>query len=256
MTTISCVLLVGVVPFASGQPSGTFRVDTAAANKHANETSAAAAWNGDPAALHVVCAWNDYRTGANLGVAVTVDAFATTTQYAPTFVNPNNIKPSLALPSGNPSVREYDPMTAVDPLSGDLYVGGIWETSAGLSETGLFVARKPASQTQAPHFTQIVNVIRDPSNSSVDYPINTADKPWMTVGRRHNNLNVTRVYVAFNHGTNNSFLNSGPNITWSDDQGLTWSTPTRITLPPAARVGVRIGEDDCDVDGFLVSRFE
>lgn len=251
MTTISCVLLVGVVPFASGQPSGTFRVDTAAANKHANETSAAAAWNGDPAQLHVVCAWNDYRTSVNLGVAVTVDGFVTTTQYARTAVNPNNIKPALVLPSGNPSLFEYDPMTAVDPLNGDLYVGGIWETAAGsASESGIFVARKPASQMQAPHFTQIVNVIRDPSNPSVDYPVNTADKPWMTVGRRYNDLNATRVYVAFNHSTDNSLFDPGPNITWSDDQGQTWSTPSKITLPsnisvPGAVTGPlpRVGPD-------------
>lgn len=221
---------------ATGQPMGTFRVDNAAANKNTSETSAGAAWVGSPATLHVVCAWNDERSGQHLGVAVTTDGFATRCEYAPTGGSSQtpcggSIKPILNLPSGNPSAFEFDPMTAVDPLSGDLYVGGIWGTVLQNAESGIFVARKPANQTQEPHFTQIVNVIRDPSNPSIDFPINTADKPWMAVGRRHDNLNATRVFVAFNTYEDNSFLDPGPNISWSDDQGLTWSTPTKITLP-------------------------
>lgn len=255
---------------ANAQPTGTFQLDGADLGsnynqrKHTAEVSAAASWNivlGEPQ-LHFVAAWNDWRLSpynfnlsAHLGVAVTADGFVTKTEYAgnPGPSNPTPyIKPTINVPSGLQSSKEFDPMTAVDPLTGDLYIGGVWKTDS--NERGLFVARKPATQASVPHFLQAVSIVRNPANPTQDYLVAVADKPWMCAGRRPEpeHAQETRVYVAFycDQAAGDPYLQRGLNLAVSDDHGATWAfPPTAIPTPTdISRISVtgplpRVGAD-------------
>lgn len=158
----------GTVPTVGPQ----VRIDAGGGVAQANEISAAASV---AAPGEVVTAWNDFRTEVGLGVGVTVDGGTTWTDLI--------VRPPVA----NQSVLEGDPMTAADPRTGILWVGGL----SFLENGGIFVARKqPGTATFEP--------------SVMVYDGGGVDKPWMAAGRPPATPNATHLYVTYNFGLQTS----------------------------------------------------
>ncbi|MEM7584175.1 MAG: hypothetical protein AAF560_12380 [Acidobacteriota bacterium] len=155
------------------------RIDAGGGAAQANEISASVAAASTP---EVVAAWNDFRTEVRLGVGLSLDGGATWTDQL--------IRPPLP----NQSMLEGDPMSAYDPRTGTLWVGGL----SFLSNGGIFVARKPAGATE---FEASVMV----------WESSGVDKPWMTAGRPPATPEATHLYVAYNFG-----------LQTSGDLGATW----------------------------------
>jgi hypothetical protein len=173
------------------------RLNPTLGSVRANETTAAAWSTGE-----VVAGWNDYSpAGAiRLGVATSLDG-ATWTDLV------------VRAPVANQSDVEGDPMTAVDPRTGTLWVGAISFASNG----GLFVARK---QPGAAVFEPAVMTLASGS----------ADKGWLAAGRRPSDPDSTRLYVAYNLG-----------LQHSDDLGASWSSP--VSLGSGVGFLPRVGPD-------------
>ncbi|MEM7350479.1 MAG: hypothetical protein AAF657_06710 [Acidobacteriota bacterium] len=171
------------------------RIDVGAGDAQCNEISAAAsAFAGG----EVVAAWNDFRNEVRLGVGMSLDHGATWTD---TIVRP---------PAGNQSALEGDPMSAVDPRTGTLWVGGLSFLDGG----GVFVARKPPGAATF-----------EPSVMAFE---GAADKPWMTAGRPPATPDATQLYVAFNQG-----------LLTSSDLGQTWGP--LVALEPGIGYLPRVG---------------
>ena len=145
------------------------RLDVGSGTAQANEITAAAAAPGT-----VVAAWNDFREEVRVGVGVSLDGGATWTDFL--------VRPPVA----NQSDLEGDPMTAVDPRTGTLWVGGL----SFVDNPGVFVARKQAG---AAAFEPSVMVFEG-----------SVDKPWMAAGRPPTTPEATHLYVAYNQGLQRS----------------------------------------------------
>lgn len=239
----SFIGLVGV-SFAVAQPTGAFRIDGAGFEDHrqVSEISAAGVLvtlEGQPSQKHVVVAYHDWRPYPNpcagfyttrMGVVLTTNGFASWQEY----IGSTAIKPTLTFVGGNPtqSTEELEPMSAADPVTGDLYVGGCWYVG-GSYTSGLFVARKPAAATQ---FLSPANVIKDPHNAGFDLSVNFADRCSMTVGRNPtgNSIQDRRVIVTWFQANPNPLVVGG-HISWSDDFGQSWTYPQEI---PGALPGI------------------
>ncbi len=152
-------------------------------NGPSNETSIAAS-EYDP--FEVVATWNDYREGsARLGVGLSQDGGATWDDFL--------VRP----PAAYQAPTEGDPMTAIDPRTGALWVGAISFDSNG----GVYTARKDyGSSSFKP------TVMAEVTGG--------ADKCWMAAGPVPGNPNTTRVYIAYNEG-----------LLISTDMGDSWSGP-------------------------------
>ncbi|MCH7526919.1 MAG: hypothetical protein IID39_05740, partial [Planctomycetes bacterium] len=163
------------------------RIDVGGGTKAANEPSIAAS-EANP--LEIVGSWNDWRESGGsetirVGVALSMDGGATWTDFLVRPPNPNRTN------------VEGDPMTASDPRTGDLWVGGIAFGGNG----GVFVARKRPGN---PNFDPAV----------MARSTGSADKGWMAAGPPPWDPNATRLYIAYNQG-----------LIFSDDMGATWSNP-------------------------------
>lgn len=171
-------------PGPGTQVGASVRLDEGGGPSPSNETSVAVS----PAhPMHFVAAWNDYREGApRVGVGLSLDGGVTWTDRV--------LRPPLPYQSAT----EADPMTAADPRTGALWVGGVSFGPNG----GVFVARKdPGSADFEP--------------AVMAYPGGGADKALMAAGPdpvlpRERSV----VYVTFNQG-----------LIHSDDMGATWSQP-------------------------------
>lgn len=189
----------GEAPVDQGDPvvGPQVRLNPTIGSVRANETSAAAAVPGE-----VVAGWNDYSPAGEIraGVAVSVDGLGWADQV-------------VRAPLANQSDVEGDPMTAVDPRTGTLWVGAISFAGNG----GLFVARKQAG-----------SAVFEPSVLTLQSP--SADKGWMAAGPRPGQPDTTRLYVAYNLG-----------LQRSDDLGATWSAP--VSLGSGVGFLPRVGPD-------------
>lgn len=220
----SCVVsvfLLAACMAADAQPTigPQIRIDNAAAEKSASETSIAAVvtnCGGVQAVVHAVAAWNDFRGSATrIRAAQTTDGGATWTEFS------SPIRP----PTSTQSFYEFDPMTATDARTGMLWVGGVWNKTD--QETGFFLARKSPC-----------NATFDPSVNVLSAPLIYADKPWMTIGPVPGVPGSARLYIAYNAGS--TFL--GPAyVVWCDLDAAgqltgSWSTP--LQLAPAGNRGL------------------
>jgi len=99
--------------------------------------------------------------------------------------------------------REGDPMTAVDPETGTMWVAGI---SFDPFNGTIYIARKdPGSDTFGKSVTARLSA----------FP----DKGWMVAGPRPGLPGSTRLYIAYNEG-----------VIWSDDMGDTFTDPIPLAL--------------------------
>jgi hypothetical protein len=170
------------------------RIDPGGGVRAANETTVSMT-GANP--LELVAGWNDWRRSPstpeeliNSGFALSLDGGATWTDFL--------VRP----PAPNQSDVEGDPMTAADPRTGTLWVGGISFTAG--QQSGIYVARKdPGSPTFEP--------------SVMARTANGTDKPWMVAGPRPGMPDTTRLYITFNQG-----------VIWSDDMGDTWTSPNSL----------------------------
>ena len=197
------------------------RIDVGGGTTQAAETSVAVSSGPDG---HIVAAWNDLReTGGvdawSLGVGLSLDGGDTWTDSL------------LRAPGADLSDFEGDPMTAYDPRTGYLWVGGVTFFPGG----NLYVARKaPGASTFEPTVT-----ISDDNNF---------DKPWLAAGPAPGKPNSTRLYVAYNLG-----------LQTSTDLGSTWNPalPLDFGVGQLPRVGpngeLYIAYWDFD-DGMMLQR--
>lgn len=160
------------------------RLDVGAGTGWSTETTAVALSGG---AGTLIAGWNDTRDPfIGTGFAISVDGGASWTDQL--------VRP----PALNQGQGQGDPMTAVDPRTGTMWVGGF---SFIGDQAGVYVARKQAGA-----------VAFEPAiMTSVG---GGADKGWMAAGRPPSTPDATHVYVAFNLG-----------LQTSADFGDTWSDP-------------------------------
>ena len=149
------------------------RVDVGGGVEAANETSAAGIDLGEE---EVVTTWNDWRrSGAfeliNMGVGVSIDSGRSWVDGL--------IRPPLAAQSD----VEGDPMTAVDPRTGNLWVGAI----SFFPGDGLYVARKEPGSAQFEPSVLVGQLF-------------SADKCWMAAGEGPGMPDSTLLYIAYNEG--------------------------------------------------------
>lgn len=223
------LLATGQPPRAEVRGAGTgaivvgprVRIDTSGGTTQAAETSVAAAPGPNG---HVVAAWNDLRDDGgvdawSLGVGLSLDGGDTWTDF-------------LLRPPGAPSTSfEGDPMTAYDPRTGYLWVGGVTFFGGG----NLYVARKAPA---AGAFEPVVTI-----NDSTVF-----DKPWMAAGPVPGLPNSTLLHVAYNLG-----------LQTSQDLGSTWGpvVPLDVGTGQLPRVGpggeLYVAYYDFD-DGMMLQR--
>lgn len=186
LAIVACGILARPGPVGAQLPEvgPPIRVDVGGGSAAANETTVVGA--GDP--LQLVVGWNDWRESTTdefirVGAALSLDGGESWTDFL--------VRP----PAPFQSFIEGDPMTAFDPITGSLWVGGISFFGTG----GLFVARKDSgAMTFEPTVMAWVG--------------GSADKGWMAAGPLPGQPLTTRLYLAFNEG-----------IIASDDLGDTWS---------------------------------
>lgn len=194
---VVCIVMAAFADPAAAQLQPTYgppsRVDTGGGTAAANETTAAgvAGTHGNPG--FVVAGWNDWRESGSIelirtGFAMSIDGG---TSWFDFLVRP---------PFEHRSFVEGDPMTAVDPRTGTVFVGGM---SFG-AEGGIYVSRRLGGQGA---FEPSVMAIVDSS----------IDKGWMAAGAGPGGPDTTRVYIGFNQG-----------LIWSDDLGSTWTEPRSL----------------------------
>lgn len=200
---VGSTMPVAVVrPMVVGSASPTIgaqrRIDNGGGTAPSNEISVVAALSA-PGVL--VAAWNDFRAPVRVGVGVSLDGGVSWTDTV------------LRPPPTNQTELEGDPMTAHDPRTGDIWVGGISADEEG----GVFVARKnPGLVTFRPSVMTFVG--------------SGVDKPWMVAGRPPSTPAATHLYVAFNFG-----------LQTSTDLGETWGAP--VLLEPGIGYLPRVGPD-------------
>lgn len=179
------------------------KVDTGGAAQAA-ETSVALAGS-----MELVAAWNDLREPAgvgawSLGWGVSFDGGLTWTD-------------AVLRPPGVPATLNIaDPMTAYDPRTGNMWVGGSTFSSAP-SAGNIFIARKPPG---AAEIEPVVFI-----NEGFYF-----DRGVLAVGPAPGNPDSTRLYVAHIQG-----------LQWSDDLGATWSAT--VPLDPGAVQHPRMGPE-------------
>lgn len=199
----ACVLLLTAIG-APGQVrvGEALRINTGTTNDFAGETTIVAS-PANP--REWLAGWIDNREGLSLsiGIGVSRDGGATWTEGL------------LQPPPQFQSVLEADPMTAADPRTGTLWVGGISTAANG----GIFVSRKdPGAAWVAPPVMVALNA---------SFTVGL-DKALMAAGPLPGAPDTTRVYVAANVG-----------LFASDDLGATWSGPR--PLPPGIGHVPRVG---------------
>jgi len=195
------------------------------------ETSAAAS-DHDDNSLTVIAAWNtlvgpDSQADQRIGYAVSFDGFAT----------PQWTVALLPAPIG---LRQFDPMTAFDKRTGNLWVGGITGTPASSCQSdadcppgetcvlfqGIGFCTTSAKGVYVARLDPITGILQP----SVMAYTGAADKAWMAAGPKYGEPGTTRLYVAFSGG-----------LIWSDQLGDagTWSFPpvSLDGIVPLPRIG-------------------
>lgn len=125
-----------------------------------------------------------------------------------------------------------DPVVAFDSL-GNVYITSLYFNS-GNKRNGIYIAKKAVGAAGPLTFasTDILPVVTNVSNPIQD----SEDKEWLAVDNSTGSSAFkNRVYVSWSR-----FAASGPGnsrifITWSSNQGTTWSTPLQIS--PASQNG-------------------
>ena len=176
-------------------PGGPFRIGPVVrldSDSHATASNELSLSLSPARPLHAVAAWNDYREGApRVGVGISIDGGANWVD--------DLLRPPVAFQSGT----EADPMTASDPRTGTLWVGGLSFGANG----GVFVARKD------PERTTLEPVVMAFTGGGVDKGLMAAGPDPAAP------LTATRLYIAFNRG-----------VIASADMGETWSPPTPLEM--------------------------
>ncbi len=174
--------------------------------------------------LDIVAAWNDLREPGtleawSLGVGLSQDGGATWNDFL------------LRAPGATIDNFEGDPMTAYDPRTGNLWVGGVTFFQGG----NIFVARKaPGASTLDP-----VVVINDQNNF---------DKGWLAAGRGPDSPNTTNLYVAYNLGLQ---ISTDLGTTWSGVQKLDPGIAQQPRIGPMGELYIAYWDFD---DGVLLQR--
>lgn len=166
------------------------RVDNNGGTSAASETSGVVT---DVNEDEIIGTWNDWRDSGGsevirMGVSLSMDGGQTWDDFL------------VRAPGPNQGGVEGDPMTAVDPRTGAMWVGAISWTGNG----GMFVARKDAGDD----FFQ-PSVLADGGSG--------LDKCWMVAGRDNVSADSTRVYITYNFGSIKS-----------DDMGDSWTNPVSL----------------------------
>ncbi len=183
---------------SSAQPGTRIRIDPGGGTAMAAETAIAAdlASPGE-----IVAAWNDLRESPidgfwRLGVGASIDGGQTWSDFV--------VRP----PADSQTPFEGDPMTAHDPRTGNLWIGG-----TAFFES-IFVARKIPGTTS---FEPAV----------VAHEGAFVDKGWLAAGSPPGDPTATHLYLAHNEG-----------FQVSDDLGATWSQPLPLgeVISPLPRV--------------------
>ncbi len=199
------------------------RVDAAPAGAAANEPSAAAS-EADP--LTIVAGWNDARdiTGipdeGRVGFSLSFDGGAT---WPGEFL--------LSVPNPPAFHREGDPMTAVDPGTGTVWVGWLQQVDADTGPISIQVARFN-DVTMAFDLAVTVDVDEDP-------PI-VLDKPWMAAGPHlDDDPHLTRLYVGYR--AEFSPVVRIRSLDWDDLTGEVATVNPIVTLNPGTAPLPRVG---------------
>ncbi len=174
------------------------RIDPGGGTAMAAETAIAA---GMAVPGELVAAWNDLRESPvdgfwRLGVGASIDGGQTWSDFV--------IRPPIDFQTPH----EGDPMTAHDPRTGSLWVGGTAFFDS------IFVARKiPGSTSFEP--------------AVIAYQGSFVDKGWLAAGPPPGEPTSTHLYLAHNEG-----------FQVSDDLGATWSLPLPLgnIISPLPRV--------------------
>lgn len=188
-------IAAGLCARATPQPSilEQVRVDVnAPANRAANSTTAASSeFNPD----RIVAAWIDWRQSPVISSEILNTAASLSFDGGITW-NDLLIRP----PTPNQTSIEASPMTAADPRTGTIWVGGISYGAGG----GVYVARLDPSATS---FTPAKMARLSAS----------ADRAAMAAGPKPGDPDSTRLYITSNEG-----------CIRSDDLGETWNAPTSL----------------------------
>lgn len=208
-TIFAASIAIAWTSFSLAQPAilEQPRVDvTAPVNRAANNTSAAASeFNPE----RIVAAWIDWRRSPVLsseilstGVGLSFDGGIT---WSDMLVRP---------PTANQTLIEASPMTAADPRTGTIWVGGISYGTGG----GVYVARLDPTAT-AFGATKMARLSA------------SADRAAMAAGPKPGEPETTRLYITYNEG-----------CIRSDDLGDTWNAPVNLGsglgfLPRVAKDG-------------------
>ena len=175
------------------------RVDNSS-TRHTNETTIAA--DGS----RVVAAWHQYDSASGpIRIAATVS-----NNGGQNFLFQQMIRP----PSAYRGDIEGDPMTAIDPRTGDRWVGGIsFAPQTTDDDNHIFVARRTPTDTS----------FRTPVMATISASV---DKAWLAAGPAPGNPNTTRLYLTYLQfdPMNNTIGDSRLQV--STDAGATWSGQT------------------------------
>ncbi|MFM9994934.1 MAG: hypothetical protein ACKVU4_03935 [Phycisphaerales bacterium] len=197
---------------AEAQVGPQVRVDTLNPNSGVETAIAVSRINS----LEVVAAAIDWRLGINEGPRI---GYAITRNGGASFATEDYIR----LPVGHPLAAvkwEVDPFAAADPVTGDIWVGGVVIQGA-TSPSGVFVARKALG---AGVLGSTILVTSHAAGGFQD------DKPLMAVGRRPGSPSQTTQYVVFSRKLDPTLVPGAPGpctsvhlvLARSRDAGQTW----------------------------------
>ncbi len=197
------------------------RIDAGGGTSQSVETSVLISGSNP---LDIVTAWNDLREAGDaeawsLGVGLSQDGGTTWNDFL------------LRAPGATVENFEGDPMTAYDPRTGNMWVGGVTFFAGG----NIYVARKaPGASTLEP-----VVVINDQNNF---------DKGWLAAGPAPGDPNTTHLYVAYNLGLQ---VSADLGTTWSVVQALDLGIAQQPRIGPLGELYIAYWDFD---DGVLMQR--
>lgn len=213
---------------AEAQVGPQVRVDTLNPNSGVETAIAVSRINS----LEVVAAAIDWRLGINEGPRI---GYAITRNGGASFAMEDYIR----LPVGHPLAAvkwEVDPFAAADPVTGDIWVGGVVIQGA-TDPSGVFVARKALGAGVLGPTT----VVTSNPGGAVQQ---ADDKPLMAIGVRPGSTTQTNLYIVFSRKFDVHLLGSAFGLCTSvhlilarsRNAGLTWDirnvAPTPHPVPP------------------------
>lgn len=173
---------------------------------------------------------------------------------------------SVTTSDGHSFDANSDPVVAFD-RQGRIYITSLYFNS-GSKPNGIYIAVAPAGSAGSPFSLTSANIL--PVVTNLTNPINNdEDKEWVTVDNSTGSSAFKgRIYVCWSRFNTKGSGNSRIMLTWSANQGASWSAPIQVSIPgspPAQPTGqngrvqgsqVAVGPDgtvyvvyDCIVSG-------